>query len=119
MSGLAFGSDAGFRDGLLVGDARLFDGLTRRYLRLFGFGLAQRPFARHLGPLHGPAHLDVALLIEARGLALAFDIERLPFGFEIPGADLDHQILFDVVAQFALGLDVLHQPGQAFRVEAV
>jgi hypothetical protein len=43
----------------------------------------------------------------------------LPFGFEIAGADLDHRILFDVVAQFTLGLDVFHQLGEAFRVEAV
>ena len=119
LPGFALGGDARFRDGLLVGDARLFDGLARRDLRLLGFGLAQRAFARHLGALQGAADLDVALLIQARGLALAFDLERLPFGFEIAGADLDHRILFDVVAQFALGLDVLHQLGQAFRVEAV
>ena len=43
----------------------------------------------------------------------------MAFGFEIAGADLDHRILFDVVAQLALGLDVFHQLGQAFRVEAV
>ena len=69
--------------------------------------------------MQGPANLDVALLVKARGLALTLDIERLPFGFEITGADPDHRILFDVVAQFALGLDVLHQLGQALRVEAV
>ena len=119
LPGFALGGDARFRDGLIVGDARFFDGLARRDLRLFGFGLAQRAFARHLRPLQGPADLDVALLLEARGLALALDIERLPLGFEIAGADPDHRILFDVVAQFALGLDFLHQLGQAFRVEAV
>ena len=119
LPGFALGGDARFRDGLLVGDASLFDGLARRDLGLFGFGLAQRAFARHLGPLQGAADLDVALLLKPRGLALAFDLERLPFGFEIAGPDLDHRILFDVVAQFALGLDVLHQLGQAFRVEAV
>ena len=69
--------------------------------------------------MQGAADLDVALLLKARGLALALDVERLTFGFEIAGADLDHRILFDVVAQLALGLDVLHQLGQAFRVEAV
>ena len=119
MPGLALGGDARFGDGLLVGDARLLDGLARRDLRLFGFGLAQRALARDLGALQGAAHLDVALLFEPRGLALALDVERLAFGFEIAGADLDHRILFDVVAQLALGLDVLHQLGQAFGVEAV
>ena len=119
VAGFTLGGDARFRDGLLIGDARLLDRLACRDLRLFGFGLAQRPFARHFGALHGAANLDVALLIEARGLALALDIERLPLGLQIAGADLDHRILLDVVAQFALGLDVFHQPGQAFGVEAV
>ncbi len=69
--------------------------------------------------MQGPANLDVTLLLQARSFALAFDLERLPFGFEIAGADPDHRILFDVIAQFALGLDFFHQLGQAFRVEPV
>ena len=119
LPGFALGGDARLRDGLLVGNAGLFDGLARGNLRLFGFGLAQCAFARHLGALQGAANLDVALLIQPRGLALALDLERLPLGFEVAGADLDHRILFDVVAQFALGLDVFHQLGQALRIEAV
>ncbi len=79
----------------------------------------KRALARDFGALQGAAHLDVALLLEAGGLALALDIERLPLGLEVAGADLDHRILLDVVAQFAPGLDVLHQAGQAFGVEAV
>src|SRR6266849_1828647 len=55
LPGFALGGDARFRDGLFVGDARLFDGLARRDLRLFGFGLAQRAFARHLRALQGAA----------------------------------------------------------------
>ena len=93
--------------------------LARGDLRLLGLGLAQGPLARDFGALHGAAHLDVALLLEARGLAFALDIERLPLGLEIAGADQDHRFLLDVVAQLAPGLDVLDQAGQAFGVEAV
>ena len=116
---LALGGDARFADRLLVGDARLFDRLARGDLRLLGFGLAQRALAGDLGPLHGALHLDVALLGEPSRLAVALDVQRLPLGLEIAGADLDHRILFDVVAQLAPLLDVLHQAGQAFGVEAV
>src|SRR6185437_12117700 len=63
LSGFALGCDPGFSDGELVGDTRLFDGLARRELRLFGFGLAQRPFAGDFGPLQGTAHLDIAFLL--------------------------------------------------------
>jgi hypothetical protein len=69
--------------------------------------------------LERATHLDVAFLFQPRGLAFAFDFERLPLGFQIASADLDHRVLLDVVAQLAPGLDVLHQPGQAFGVEAV
>ena len=119
VTGLAFGGDAGFGDRLFVGDAGLLDGLAGGNLRLFGLGLAQRALARHLGALQRPAHLDVAFLVEAGGLALALDLQRLTLGIEVAGADLDHRILFDVVAQLALGLDVLHQAGQALGVEPV
>ena len=119
VTGLAFGGDAGFGDRLFVGDAGLLDRLSGGNLRLLGLGLAQCAFARHLGALQRPAHLDVALLFEAGGLALALDLQRLPLGIEVAGADLDHRILFDVVAQLALGLDVLHQPRQALGIEPV
>ena len=92
---------------------------ARGDLRLLGLGLAQRALARDFGALQGAAHLDVALLLEAGGLALALDIERLPLGLEVAGADPDHRVLLDVVAQLAPGLDLLDQPGQAFGVEAV
>ena len=108
LPGLALGCDASLGDGLLVGDFCLLDRFARGDLRLLGFGLAQRALARDLRALLGATHLDVALLLEAGGFALALDIERLPFGFEIAGADPDHRILFDVVAQFAPGLDILH-----------
>ena len=119
LADLALGGDARLADRLLVGDARLLDRLARGDLRLLGLGLAQRALARDLGALHRAADLDVALLVEAGRLAVALDVERLPLGLEIAGADPDHRILFDVVAQFAPGLDVLHQPGQALGVEAV
>ena len=119
VTGLAFGGDAGFGDRLFVGDAGLLDGFAGGNLRLLGLGLAQRALARHFGALQRAAHLDVAFLVEAGGLALALDLQRLALGIEIAGADLDHRILFDVVAQLALGLDVLHQAGQALGVEPV
>jgi hypothetical protein len=103
----------------LVGDFRLLDRFARDDLGLFGLGLAQGALARDFGALQRATHLDVALLLEAGGLALALDLERLPLGLEVAGADLDHRILLDVVAQFAPGLDVLHQAGQAFGVKAV
>ena len=119
VTGLAFGGDAGFGDRLFVGDAGLLDRLAGGNLRLLGLGFAQRALARHLGALQRAAHLDVAFLVEAGGLALALDLQRLALGIEVAGADLDHRILFDVVAQLALGLDVLHQAGQALGVEPV
>ena len=64
-------------------------------------------------------HLDVALLVEAGGLALALDVERLLLGFEVAGADVDHRVLLDVVPELAPFLDLLDQRGQAFGVEAV
>src|SRR5258707_462849 len=78
-----------------------------------------RSLARRFGAMLRPAHLDVAFLFEAGGLALALDLQRLTLGVEVAGTDLDHRILFDVVAQLALGLDVLHQAGQALGVEPV
>ena len=83
LAHVAFGSDARFADRALVGDARLLDLLARRELRLFGLGIAQRALAREFGALHRAAHLDIALLVEPRGLALALDVERLALGFEV------------------------------------
>ena len=116
---LQIGGDARLRDRVLVGDARPLDRLARGDHRLLRFGLAQRPLARDFRALQRAPHLDVALLFEPRRLALALDLQRLPLGFEIARADLDHRVLLDVVAQFALGLDVLHQPRQTLGVEAV
>ena len=39
--------------------------------------IAIMPLAGDFGALHGTAHLDVALLLQPRQLALAFDLERL------------------------------------------
>jgi hypothetical protein len=98
LARLALGCDPRFSYGEFICDTRLFDGLARRELRLFGFGLAQRAFARDFGPLQGAAHLDIAFLFEPGGLALALDLERLPLRVKVAGADLDHRILLDVVA---------------------
>ncbi len=116
---LQIGSDARLRDRAFVGDARALDRLARGDHRLLGFRLAQRALARHFRALQGAAHFDVALLFEPRRLALALDLQGLPLGFEVARADLDHRVLLDVVAQFAPGLDVLHQPRQTLGVEAV
>ena len=116
---LQIGGDARLRDGAFVGDARALDRLARGDHRLLRLGLAQSPFARDFRALQRAAHLDVALLLQPRRLALALDLQRLPLGFEVARADLDHRVLLDVVAQFALGFDVLHQPRQTLGVEAV
>ncbi len=119
LADLAFRCDARLTDRLFVRDARLLDLLARRELSLLGLGVAHRPLARELGALHCAAHFHVALLIEPRGLAFTFDIERLPLGFEVAGADQDHRFLLDVVAQLAARLDFLDQLRQAFGIEAV
>ena len=119
LPGFPLGGDTRFGDRLLVGNTGLLDGFTSGNLRLFGLGLAQRALARYLRALQGATHLDIALLLEPGGLALALDLERLPLGLEVARADLDHRILLDVVAQFPPCLDILHKASQTFCVEAV
>ena len=97
----------------------LLDLLAGGDLRLLGLGLAQGALARHLGTLQRAALLDVALLLEPRGLALPLDVERLLLGLEVARADADHRVLLDVVAQLAALLDLLDQLGQAFGIEPV
>ena len=119
LSRLALGGDARFRDRLIVGDAGLLYRLARGELGLLGFGFLDRAFPRHFGALQGAAHFDVAFLVEAGVFALALDVERLTLGLEVAGADADHRILFDVIAQLTLRLDVFHQLRQALGVETV
>ena len=119
LASLALGGDTGLRNRLLIGDPRALDGFARGNLGLLGLGLAQRAFAGDFGALERAAHLDIALLLQPRGLALALDVQCLTLGLQIAGADPDHRVLLDVVAQLAPRLDVLHQLGQAFGVEAV
>jgi len=88
-------------------------------LGLFSLSVAGRALARQLGPLHGTTNLDISLLLETRGFALAFDIERLALSLEVAGADLDHRLLLDVVAQFPLLLDFLDDARQTFGIEPV
>ena len=90
--------DARLGDGALVGDACLLDRLAGRDLGALGFGLPLGPLAGELGPLLGAPELDVALLREARLLALALDLERLLLGLEVAQPDLDHRVLLDVVS---------------------
>ena len=119
LADLALGGDAGLADRLLVGDAGLLDLLAGGDLGSLGLGVAQRPLARQLGALDGAADLDVALLVEAGGLALALDVEGLLLGLQVAGADADHRVLLDVVPELAAVLDLADQLGQAFGVEAV
>ena len=119
LADVALGGDARLADDAVVGDARLLDLLAGGDLRLLGLGLAQGALARHLGTLQRAALLDVALLLEPRGLALPLDVERLLLGLEVARADADHRVLLDVVAQLAALLDLLDQPGQTFGVEPV
>ena len=119
LAHIALGGDARLADRPLVTDPGPLDLLAGRDLRLLGLRLAQRAFAGDLGALHGAADLDVALLLELRGLALALDVECLLLRLEVAAADLDHRVLLDVVAQLTPRLDVLDQPRQALGVEAV
>ena len=119
LANVALGGDARLADGAFVGYPRLLDFLAGLDLRLFGLRVASGSLACHLRALHGAANFDFPLLVEPRRLALALDIERLALGFEVAGADLDHRILFDVVPQFPLFLDLLDDPCETFRIEAV
>ena len=119
LADVALGSDARFREERSCA-MRVFSTSSRRGdLGLLRLGVAQRPLAGEFGALHRAPHFDVALLIEARGLAFAVDFQRLLLGFEIAAADEDHRFLLDVVAQLAPGFDVLDELGQALGVEAV
>src|SRR6185295_7487667 len=69
-------ADALRLDRLLRADARLLDRLARRDLRVLAVLLALRALGGELGALAGPGDLDLALLGEARVLALAVDLER-------------------------------------------
>ena len=104
-----FGRDARLGDGAFVGDARLLDRLARGDLGALGLRLALGPLAGQFGALLGAAELDVAFLAQPRLLALPLDIERQLLGLEVAGADLDHRILLDVVAQLPPLLDVLDE----------
>ncbi|MGC4023818.1 MAG: hypothetical protein QM744_00725 [Mesorhizobium sp.] len=50
---------------------------------------------------------------------VARDFERPLLGLKVLGAHSDHRVLLDVVALFLARLDLLGQPGEAFRVECV
>ena len=119
LADFPLGGDAGLADGLLVGDPGLLDLLARGDLGALGLRVAQGTLARQLGPLDGAADLDVALLVEAGGLALALDVEGLLLGLEVARADADHRVLLDVVPELAAVLDLADQLGQTFGVEAV
>ncbi len=88
-------------------------------LRLLGLGVAGGALACHLGALHGALHLDLALLLEPRRLAVALDVERLPLGLEVARADADHRFLLDVVPDLPLLLDLLDDARQTLGIEAV
>ncbi len=119
LAHLAVRRDAGLADRALIGDLRLLDLLAGEDLRLLGLGIAGGTLTGHLGALHRAADLDLALLFEARSLALALDIQRLPLCLEVACADLDHRFLFDVVAQLPLFLDLLDDPRETFGIEAI
>ena len=119
LANVAIRGDARLADGALVGYPRLLDFLAGLDLRLFGLRVARGSLACHLRALDGTADFDFPLLFEPRRLALPLDIERLALGFEVAGADLDHRVLFDVVPQFPLFLDLPDDPRETFRIEAV
>ena len=119
LADVAFRGDAGLGDLVFVGDTRGFDGLARRERGLFGLLLALRAFAGKLGALLGAVEFDIAFLFQPGLFAFAFDVERLFLGFEIAGADADHRVLLDVIAQLAALFDRFDDTGQADGVKCV
>ena len=113
------GRDAGRVEGLLVGNPCLLGLLAGEDLGLLGLGLALRALTGEVGALRRAPDLDVALLLQPRGLALALDLQGLLLRLQVAGADPHHRVLLDVVARLAARLDLLDEPGQALRVEAV
>jgi hypothetical protein len=111
--------DAGLGEGPLLGDAGLLGRLGGGDLRLLGLLLAHRPLAGELGPLHRPADLDLALLLQPGIFALPVDLQDAALRIEILIADLDHRLLLDEIAHLAAHLDRLGELGQALGVEGI
>ena len=112
-------ADSLLLDRLLGADPRRVDRLLGRDLRALALLLALRPLGLQLGALAGAGDLDLALLAEARVLALAVDLERELFRLEVLVADRDQRVLLDVVPLLLALLDRLGQPRQALGVEGV
>src|SRR3712207_3663016 len=93
--------------------------LPRQDQGLLGLRVASRPLACDFRPLHRAPDLDLALLLQARRLALALDVEGLPLRLEVARADQYYRFLLDVVTQLPPVLDLPDDPGQALRVKAV
>jgi hypothetical protein len=106
-------------DRLLGADARRIDRLLGGDLRALALLLALRPLGHELGALPGARDLDLALLAQARVLALAVDLERELLGLEVLVADRDQGVLLDVVALLLALLDRLGEARQALGVEGV
>ena len=112
-------SDPLLLDRPLRGDAGAVHRLPGADLGALGLLLLVRPLARHVGPLGGALHLELALLGQARVLQLAVDVEGLALGLEVLVPDLDHGVLLDVVADLLAALDLLGEPREALGVEGV
>jgi hypothetical protein len=100
-------------------DARCVDRLFGRDLRALAVLLALRPLGHQLGALARARDLDLALLVQARVLALAVDRERELLGLEVLVADRDQRVLLDVVPLLLALLDRLGEARQALGVEGI
>ena len=119
LAGGLLGRDSGPIERLLVRDPRLLGLFPGQDLGLLRLGLSLRTLTGEIGALRRTPDLDVALLLEPRRLAFPLDLQRLLLRFQVAGTDPDHRVLLDVVAGLAAGLDLLDEPGEAFRVESV
>ena len=108
---IAFGRNTGLGNLALLRDALGLNGFTRRNLCLFGLGFTLGTFAGQFGTLLGTTEFNITFLRQPGFFTFALNIQRLLFSFQIARANADHRILLDVIAQLALGFDVLDQTG--------
>ena len=105
--------------GLLTLNAGNLDFLFGANLRLLSLPVPGSPFHRDLCFLQSPLLCDLAFLFEPRVFALAVNLERLNFGFEVLRPNRNHRVLFYVVSGLLACFDLFGQSGQTFGVKGV
>ncbi len=111
------GADLG--QAAFLGDFRPLGCLVGLDLGLLSLVFAQGAFPHQGRALHGPAHLHLALLLEAGIFAVPVDLQRPPLRIEVLVADRQHRVLLDLVAHLAARLDDLRELGETLGVEGV